>query len=302
MTFKRQLFLTSISILIFFSPLFSAPEPAEQVSDQQINEFSLAGYGDRGKKSWDLSGKSADIFEKVVRLKDVVGNLYGKEEDVRLTAKKGDFNKDEGRIHLEKDVVITTSGGAELTTDSLDWDRKKSMVVTPDRVNIKKDNITVSALGAKGEPDLKQVSLEKEVRLDILPNEGQEAQGPQIKDRIVITCDGPLAIDYEKSIATFNNNVKVDRQDSVITADAMDVYFSQSKKDPDAQEKKESGLMGNKVDRIVARGNVKVVRGENISYSQEAIYSAQDKKLILTGRPRLVIYSQEGLASASLGN
>jgi len=97
---------------------------AQQESDQQISDFSLAGYGEKGTKSWDLSGKSADIFDNTVKLKDVVGNLYGKEEDVNLTAARGDFDKQDGRVHLEQDVVITTSSGARLTTDSLDWDRK----------------------------------------------------------------------------------------------------------------------------------------------------------------------------------
>ena len=50
----------------------------------------------------------------MVKLNDVIGNLYGKEEDIKLTADKGDFNKTNAKIHLEKNVVITTSKGARL--------------------------------------------------------------------------------------------------------------------------------------------------------------------------------------------
>jgi LPS export ABC transporter protein LptC len=302
MTFKKFFLFFSAFTSAFTLLTFCAEIQATQESDQQINEFSLAGYGEKGKKSWDLSGKSADIFDKIVKLKDVVGNLYGKEEEIRLTAEKGDFDKDEGKIHLEKDVVITTSSGAKLTTNSLDWDRKNSQVFTPDRVNILKNNIEVTALGAKGEPNLKQVFLEKEVKVNINPAEGAAPDEPEIKERIVITCDGPLAIDYEKNIATFNNNVKVDRPDSTITSDAMDVFFSAAAQGKTEGAEAEAGFMGNKLDKIVARGNVKVVRGENTSFSQEAIYNAIDKKLILTGRPQLIIYSKEGLGSASFGN
>ena len=60
--------------------------------------------------------------------------------------------------------------------------------------------------------------------------------------------------------------------------------------------------MNNKIDKIVARGNVKVVRGENVSYSDEATYTAIDKKLILTGRPKLVISQTENISDASFGN
>ena len=162
--------------------------------------------------------------------------------------------------------------------------------------------ITV-ALGAKGEPGLKNIVLEKDVKVNINPvNSAQE------KEKIIITCDGPLEIDYEKNIAAFNNNVKVERTDSTIYSDKMDVYFSQSNNKEDkgakdaGQAKESSELMGTKIEKIIARGNVKIVRGENTSYSEEAIYTASDKKITLTGRPKLIIYSTEDLKDAFTGN
>ncbi len=279
-----------------------AAEEAINEADQQINDFSLAGYGEKGKKSWDLSGKSADIFTDVIKLKDVIGNLYGKEEDIRLTAERGDFNKADGKVHLEENVVITTSGGAKLTTDSLDWDRKNQLVTSPDIVNIQRENMITVALGAKGEPGLKNIVLEKDVKVNINP-----VNSEQEKEKIIITCDGPLEIDYEKNIAAFNNNVKVERTDSTIYSDKMDVYFLKANKDDkeakDAGQAKEGPeLMGTKIEKIIARGNVKIVRGENTSYSEEAIYTASDKKITLTGRPKLIIYSTEDLKDAFTGN
>lgn len=274
----------------FFPRVYAGQNTGE--SDQQINNFSLAGYGEKGKKSWDLAGESADIFNELIKLNNITGNLYGKDEDVKLTADSGDFNKDKGLVHLERNVVITTSTGARLTTDALDWDRKNQTVATDEQVNIQKDNMTVVASGARGEPNLNKVALEKDVRLDINSVD---------KDKIIITCDGPLQIDYGKNIATFLNNVKVEKVDTVIYSDKMDVYFIASGK----QVEEKSGTvdnMGSKIDKIIARGNVRVLRGENTSYSEEAIYTAFDKKLTLTGRPKLIIVSTEGLKDASTGN
>jgi lipopolysaccharide assembly outer membrane protein LptD (OstA) len=59
--------------------------------------------------------------------------------------------------------------------------------------------------------------------------------------------------------------------------------------------------MGSKIEKIVARGNVKITRGENVSYSDEATYTALDKKITLSGSPKLIIYSTEEM-SASFGN
>jgi len=306
MIFKN--FFLIISVIFLTTPsLYADIKGTQPEADQQISDFSLAGYGERGKKSWDLSGKSADIFNEVVKLKQVVGNLYGKEEDIKLTADRGDFNKNNGKVHLEQDVVITTSSGTKMTTDSLDWDRKNQLVTTKDPVNIQRDNMVIVAQGAKGETNLKKVDLEKNVRLDINPADQNKGENKGVKEKIIITCDGPLEVDYDKNIATFNNNVKVERPDTVIYSDKMDVYFIVSNKEakkpkegPGADKNQE--MSNSKIDKIVARGNVKVVRGENVSYSDEAIYSAKDKKLVLTGRPRLIISSTESLNNASFGN
>ncbi len=297
--------------LLFFLTLCAvcyAEVQKPQESDQQIMDFSLASFGEKGKKSWDLSGKSANIFQDVVKLKDVIGNLYGKEEDVKLTADKGDFDKAQGKIHLEDNVIITTSSGSRLTTDSLDWDRKNQLVATKDVVNIKRGNMVTTASGAHGEPNLKKVSLDKDVTVNINPDSEEKNNEQSVKKKIVITCDGPLQIDYDKNIATFNNNVMVDTHDALIKSDIMDVYFGKTGKDNPDSKKEAAGLggvmgsnTGSKIDKIVARGNVKITRGENISYSDEATYNFLDKKIILSGKPKLIIYSSEDM-NASLGN
>lgn len=295
----RKFILIFALIFLITANLYSAQQ-AEEESDQQIGEFSLTGYGEKGKRSWDLSGKSADIFTEIVKLKSVVGNLYGKEEDVKLTADKGDFNKADGKVHLEQNVVITTSSGTKLTTDSLDWDRKASLVTTKDLVNIQRQNMVTTGTGAVGQMGLKQVSLQKDVTVNILP-QPKSGQPLDATDKTVITCDGPLQIDYAKNIATFNNNVKVDRADSVMHSDKMDVYFS-ANKDKASSGSDAGGLSANKIDKIIARGNVEILRGDNVSYSEEATYHTLDKKIILSGRPKLIIYSGEGLQNASIGN
>lgn len=292
--------------LIFVTLFFISGIAGAQDSDQQISEFSLSGYGEKGAKAWDLAGKTADIFTDVVKLQSVIGNLYGKDEDIKLTADSGDFNKTDGKVHLEKNVVITTTTGTKLTTDSLDWDRRGQVVTTKDYVNIQRQNMIASGKGAFGQMALKQVNLEKDVQVDILP-EIKEGRVSDPKDKTVITCDGRLEIDYDKNVAVFNDNVKVERPDSTIYSDKMDVYFTPSDKKAEvAKESNESGatpgLMGNKIDKIVARGHVKVIKGENISYSEVATYTASDKKIVLTGKPKLVIYSMEEFQGAPFGN
>lgn len=290
-------FLTFLTLLTFNT---SAQNKNIQESEQQIQDFSLAGFGEKGKKTWDLQAESADIFQDFVKLKNIVGNLYTeKGQNIKITSVRGDFDKRDGRVRLEENVVITTSDGARLTTDSLDWDRKNQTVLTEDPVNIERQNLKAFGQGAKGHPDLNKVTLDKYVRVDI--NSTEEPQTTKDEDKIVITCYGPLEIDYNKNVAIFKNNVKVESKDAQIFSDRMEVYFIKSDEEKTPESDEESGVMGTKIEKIIALGNVKIVRGENVSYSEEAIYTASDRKIVLVGSPKLIIYSTEDF-NASSGN
>ncbi|PIQ90096.1 MAG: LPS export ABC transporter periplasmic protein LptC [Candidatus Omnitrophica bacterium CG11_big_fil_rev_8_21_14_0_20_41_12] len=291
------LFLAYANLIAAENKKASVPEVSKDAKEsaQQVGDFTLSGSGDKGKKTWDLAGKSADIYNDVVKLKKVVGNNYGDKDSINLTADNGNFNKTSGVVHLEDNVVITTSSGIKLTTDSLDWDRKQQIVSTLDKINLDRSDMNLSGQGAKGQTGLKQVVLQKDVRLDIKPKDLQDNK----KERIIITCDGPLDVDYEKNIAVFNNNVKVEKSDLTIYSDKMQVYFSPKQE----AEKQDQGsqVLSSSINKIIALGNVRILRGENISYSQEAIYTALDKKMILTGRPQIIIYQTENM-NAAFGN
>ena len=251
-------------------------------------DFSLVGYTQKGRKSWEVIGKSADIFSDIVRLTSVNANVYGEEENINLVGDKGAYDKTSGKMHLQDNVIITTQSGGRLITDSLDWDRASQRVTTTDVVNIEKQNLKAQAKGLEGQPNLKKVFLKDDVTVELQEEQGAGDAPLSSKEPTVITCDGPLEIDYEKEIAIFNTNVKVNQKEQGdMYADKMEAYFDFKNK---------------KILRIKSMGNAKIVKGENTSYSEEAEYSAATKKMVLTGRPRLVIYSEEKLVDAPSGN
>jgi LPS export ABC transporter protein LptC len=289
--------ISALALLAVSNAKVYAQMPAAE--GQQMSDFSLSGFGEKGKKSWDLSGKQADIASEIIKLSDIQSNFYGDQENMKLTAQRGDFDRVKGFLHLENDVVVTTSSGARLTTNSLDWDRKGQLVVTRDPVNIVKGDVTIDGQGAKANTEFNIVNLEKDIKVQIdtpaLANGSKE-------QKIEINCDGPLEVDYQKSLAVFHNNVKVQTQDGLIESDMMEVYFSSNKSSENQPDRPQAAeLNGSKIDKIIARGNVKITRGQNVSFSQQAVYSALDRKIVLTGRPKLVIYSSEEF-NAPLGN
>ena len=266
-------------LFIFLSGVISEAIPQEP--EQTISDFSLSGFGEDGKRTWEISGKSADIFPDLIKLNDFLGEIYD-QEMITVVADRGDFDKTQDKVHLENNVVITTESGVELTTDYLDWDRTTSQILSEAPVDIKKDNVVLSGAGMKGNTNLKQVDLERDVRLEI----------DNKKNKIVITCTGPLKINYAENVAVFNEDVFVDDGQSKMYADLMEVFFETSASDSSVSSF--TGGMG-KVAQVVARGNVKIAREGNISFSNEAVYKASDRTITLIGRPKLIIYPTEDM-------
>lgn len=93
-----------------------------------------------------------------------------------------------------------------------------------------------------------------------------------------IICDGPMELSYGKNYAEFNNKVKIDDERGQIYCDKAVAYYDSKTR---------------QVTKIVATGNVKIVRGGSWTFSDEAVYLAQEQKVILTGSPKVMIYPEE---------
>lgn len=218
--------LTALSFLIMLlAPLdsFSAPQSEKGAVQQKVLSFNLEGMTQKGAKSWEVKGESAEaLSESQIRLDNITAKTYGKEGEATITADNGIYDKSKNNVMLENNVKATI---------------------------INSENFS----------------------------QGQDIPSKK-KRKIVITCDGEVQFDYEKNQAYFNDNVKVVSDDGNIDADKITVNLDSSTK---------------KIHNIVAEGNVKITRGENITYSDKATYIEGDKKIVLTGRPKLIIY-QEG--------
>ena len=236
---------------------------SEEGAQQKLLTFSLSGT-EEGKKKWDLEGESADILSsELIELSNIKGKTYNKDNVITLTADSGTFDRNSNDVKLKSNVVAVTDDGARLTTDTLNWNAQKEEVWTEDIVNVDRDNVKVKGTGITGHPSLEQVKFEQDVTIDIAPS-------------TIITCDGALEIDYKESVAYLNDNVEVIDERGKLKADKACVYFDKERKE---------------IKKVIAEGNVSIQRGENITYSEKAIYYAKEAKVILQGRPKFIIYS-----------
>ena len=280
-----------VVIFVFFVaafPVFAAnssvPAGGSANEPQQMLDFNLAGYGTAGQKTWEVQGASMDMEGNEVKINDITAHLYGEKENMVLTADHGRFDKDTGIVYLKDNVRAVTDSGAHLNSDTLDWSQNDKTISTKDQVHLTKDNMTATSQGIEAKPDFKVAEFKKDVVLTVAEDKKAAKKvddtSPFGKGKMIITCDGPMEMNYDKGYAIFQNRVKVESEESAgaMTADKMTVYFSAATK---------------QIDRMVATGHVKIIRGENISTSDNAVFTASDKRLVLTGHPQLTMYTQE---------
>lgn len=227
----------------------TAPEPAKEESaakeekpgdsvQQKVLSFNLEGFTNKGTKSWEVKGDTAQaISENEVGLDNIVAKAYGEQAEATITADTGVYDRVKNNVHLEKNVHATIDNAEEVSANFLDMSAQAK--------------------------DPAQPKAEKK------------------NTRTIITCDGEVEFNYQANQAYFNKNVKVVSDDgNNIIADKITVFF-------DPQTKK--------VKNILAEGHVRISRGENVTFSDKATYQDTDKKVVLSGSPRLEIYQDSEL-------
>ncbi len=258
---KFQVFETSRQ-----GPEAVVPEDARK-SAHKVYFFSFTKYKPTGEKEIEIEGDSADLLSKTVDLMNVVAKAYAEETPVTITSDEGQYDKADNLVHLRKNVVATTEDGTRLLTEKLDIYPTDKTVKTDVHASVKKQNINIDGTGAEGDSQLKKVAFKKNVTVVIKDGGAKLSEGA--KGPTVITCDGPLNIDYEKNIAYFKDNVVAKDDRGTLTADRMEVHYDKTQR---------------RVAKIIATGNVVVENPDgNKTYSDNVVYLADEGRIILGG-------------------
>ena len=120
-------------------------------------------------------------------------------------------------------------------------------------------------------------------------------QGPEKEVPLLITA-ARLEADQTKGIVIFSGSVKAVYGDATLYSDQLQVYFKPKPAPPKGtptppQEKAGQSPLGDmgaeKIDRIVAKGNVRMVQEDRVATGDEAIYYQDRDEVVLTGNPQL---------------
>ncbi|MBM4300391.1 MAG: hypothetical protein FJ121_02510 [Deltaproteobacteria bacterium] len=127
------------------------------------------------------------------------------------------------------------------------------------------------------------------------PADGAAPKQPSGEVPLRITA-ARLEADQKEGIIMFSGEVKAIYGDATLYADQLRVYFKAKPEPPKGaakppQEKAEPSPLGDlgaeKIDRIVAKGNVRMVQEDRVATGNEAIYYKDRDEVVLTGNPQV---------------
>ncbi len=265
----------------------AASQTAEGSPAQHMDSFTMVGYNPDGTKRWDLKGLGASMEDQVVTVlhPDAIGYDHTPvsgtplSRTAYLTASLAQVNQTTRQVRLEHEVTIHTSEGLWLTSPLMYWLPDREELLTDQPVRLEGKHLLLRGRGATGRTQLKMAVFLHDIELVLNPTTDER---PGEVSHVTITCDGPLAFDYERNIATFEQNVHiVDRQGEVFS-DKLIAYLDQT---------------SHTISYAEAIGRVRIVQGPNTATGERAIYEPAKNKVTLLGSPSLVVYPEDQQAT-----
>lgn len=255
----------------------TATAPVDSGSDQAMSGFTLTGYEENGTKRWELTGTGANMDGQMVTIQHPDGIGYDPERTAWLTASAAQVDQRTRHVRMEHDVTIHTSDGLWFTSPVLHWIPDEDQMATDHPVRIETDHMLLRGRGAHGRTNLKVAVIERDIELVLNPSDNDVPHaGPK---QVKITCDGPLAFDYQNHIATFEQNVHVKDPSGDLYSDKLVAYLDEKT---------------HTIRYAEATGRVRIYQNQNTALSERAIYEPAIGKITLVGRPSLLVYPNEG--------
>ncbi len=152
----------------------TAAERDRPMPDQIISGFSLTETA-MGAKDWHMEADRAYVYEKrnVLEAEAIEVTFFDKTGEVRsvLKADYGKLNRGSDDMEATGNVVVTSSDGVILETETLRWDSELRKIMSEDSVKIVRDEDVLTGWGFRGDPDLGSFRILKDMKATIKAKE-----------------------------------------------------------------------------------------------------------------------------------
>jgi lipopolysaccharide export system protein LptA len=122
-------------------------------------------------------------------------------------------------------------------------------------------------------------------------------KGPLESSRPIVVTSDTLEADNKNKMATFTGNVVAKQEQQgkdpiIIYCDKMVIFYTEdTEKKPSSAQANRSDKKGltqqNRVDKIVATGQVKIIQGKDVATGETATFYNADQRIVLTGNPKV---------------
>lgn len=150
----RAKIFTAIGIILFVCLIVwvvrttpDTPPPIKNVAPPTVMEYEGNTITEEkdGKIIWELTSEKMriDSVTQNIELDGVTAKFYQHDDEKSwtLTADKGIYYDSDSIIHVEGNVKVTNSDGAELTSDQLEWLGEEDTLAAIGNVKISKDDM-----------------------------------------------------------------------------------------------------------------------------------------------------------------
>ena len=146
------------------------PPPTEKFNppSEMTYETNSIVEEENGRKIFELNSAKmvVDAVTQNAELEGINAKFYQEDGSfVKLKAKVGTYNRKNGNVHVEGNVVVTDSKGAKLTSGKLDWNAKKEVLVATQKVKISKDDMRAYGDRAEATNGLRHFKLQGNARV-----------------------------------------------------------------------------------------------------------------------------------------
>lgn len=148
---------------------------ADDIPDQEFSDFTTV-ESDSGIVKWILSAPVARVYNasKLLVTDDPRIEFYNEDGSLAsvLIAKKGEYNQVTHDLTALGSVVVTSSEGYTLETESLIWVETVEEIHTEDFVRFTKGEDVLTGYGFQSDPNLENVEIFRDVKAFLRDDEG----------------------------------------------------------------------------------------------------------------------------------
>lgn len=146
------------------------PTSGPELPSQEVRDFTLE-ESDTGAPEWILTSRYAATYDKrgVIVARGVAIDFFDSKgaKYSHLTATEGEIKRPSNDMEARGNVVVTTTDGVRIQTESLRFLNRERKIVSDAYVRLERNGDVVTGIGFESDPSLEHFAIKREVKAQV---------------------------------------------------------------------------------------------------------------------------------------